>query len=505
MREIVLPRVGSVAEWRRQVRGLLAAGVPPDRVIWRMGQAAPDLFAEAAPPDLATPDAGSAPPAPLRLGREAVAVLESAMHHSDPDRFALGHALVARLAAGRLVWGDRSDPPMRRLLAMDKAVRRDVHKMHAFVRFRELPADGPRRRFAAWFEPSQNSLEPAAPFFARRFGDMDWVIATPGLTARCVGGTLDIGETQAPPPRGIAADPGGRAPLPDRPPAPDAAEDLWRTYYASIFNPARPMPRAMQAEMPKKYWKNLPEAALIPGLLRQAEDRSRAMRKAQPRDPSPRIEAAMRNRRLPERDLPPDGAAPDLDTLARQIRTCTRCALHCHATQAVCGEGPHDAEMLIVGEQPGDQEDLQGRPFVGPAGQLFDRIAGEAGLDRRRVWVTNAVKHFKFTPRGKRRIHQRPDAGEVQACNWWLMQEVRLIRPRLIVAMGATAAQALTGDGRGILKRRGGLERPDGGAPVLVTLHPSALLRQPDPAAAAAQEAGFRDDLARAAGFVAAG
>ena len=172
-------------------------------------------------------------------------------------------------------------------------------------------------------------------------------------------------------------------------------------------------------------------------------------------------------------------------------------ALHENATQVVFGEGPADADLMFVGEQPGDNEDLAGKPFVGPAGRLFDEIAQRAGVDRSRAYVTNAVKHFKFVPRGKRRIHQKPGAGEVNACRWWLEQERELVQPRLIVAMGATAVHALTGDGKGLLKRRGSVEAARGGAnePVFVTVHPSFLLRLPDEDSRAREEQAFEDDL----------
>ncbi len=156
---------------------------------------------------------------------------------------------------------------------------------------------------------------------------------------------------------------------------------------------------------------------------------------------------------------------------------------------------------MIVGEQPGDQEDLAGRPFVGPAGQLFTRLAGQAGLDREAAYLTNAVKHFKHIPRGRRRIHQRPDAGEVAHCKWWLDAEIARTQPDLILAMGATAALALTGSGARITARRGRIERGLAGRDVLLTLHPSYLLRQPDEAARARATDDFRADLAQAAGL----
>jgi DNA polymerase len=170
----------------------------------------------------------------------------------------------------------------------------------------------------------------------------------------------------------------------------------------------------------------------------------------------------------------------------------------------VFGEGPDKAPVLFVGEQPGDQEDLAGRPFVGPAGQLFDRALGEAGIDRARAFVTNAVKHFKFEPRGKRRIHQKPGGGEIQACRFWLDREIDLIEPRLIVALGATAAQSVFGKATPIGKSRGRLIDLDRGGQALITVHPSYLLRLPDEAAKAVEYARFVEDLRLIKPFLAA-
>jgi len=174
---------------------------------------------------------------------------------------------------------------------------------------------------------------------------------------------------------------------------------------------------------------------------------------------------------------------------------CTRCDLYKCATQTVFGEGLLDASILFVGEQPGDQEDLAGRPFVGPAGQMFDRALAEAGVDRRRTYVTNAVKHFKFVRRGKRRIHDKPNGGEIAACRWWLQQELALIRPPVTVALGATAARALFGKVVTISALRGrGHDLPEGGEG-WVTVHPSFLLRVRDDREA--EYAKFVADLAR--------
>jgi DNA polymerase len=186
------------------------------------------------------------------------------------------------------------------------------------------------------------------------------------------------------------------------------------------------------------------------------------------------------------------------DALPAAITACTRCPLHCNATQAVLGQGPLDAALMIVGEQPGDQEDLSGKPFVGPAGQLFDQIAAKAGLNRQQAYVTNAVKHFKFTPRGKRRIHQTATSDEIEQCRWWLDAERARIRPKLTLAMGAVAAEAVTGNTAPILARRGKIEKARDGGQVLITLHPAYLLRLPAGEAQQRAVAAFAADLRQA-------
>jgi uracil-DNA glycosylase family protein len=180
--------------------------------------------------------------------------------------------------------------------------------------------------------------------------------------------------------------------------------------------------------------------------------------------------------------------------LRAEAADCRRCPLYRNATQTVFGEGASHAAIVFVGEQPGDQEDLQGKPFVGPAGKLFDRALAEAGIDRKETYITNAVKHFKFEPRGKKRLHKRPDLGEIEACRWWLRAEIAVIRPRLIVALGATAARSLAGRAITITKVRGKpLELM--GHQGLVTVHPSYLLRVPDQTARRLEYRKFIADL----------
>ena len=206
-----------------------------------------------------------------------------------------------------------------------------------------------------------------------------------------------------------------------------------------------------------------------------------------------------------ERRIEPGGnLRASWEALLKDARKCTRCDLYKNATQTVFGEGPLDASIMFVGEQPGDQEDLAGRPFVGPAGQLFDAALEKAGIHRSSIYVTNAVKHFKFAPRGKKRIHSKPDAGEIEACRWWIEHEHEIIRPPVTVALGATAARSLFGKVMTISRVRGEPLKLANGSECWVTVHPSFLLRIPEEDRRREERALFVRDLkrikARAAG-----
>jgi DNA polymerase len=190
-----------------------------------------------------------------------------------------------------------------------------------------------------------------------------------------------------------------------------------------------------------------------------------------------------------EADLSDIGPNTTIAALAEEAAYCTRCPLYRDATQTVFGEGPSDARIAMVGEAPGDQEDIQGRPFVGPAGQLLDRALEAAGIDRREVYVTNAVKHFKFERRGKKRIHKKPDRPEIEACKWWLDRELAVVKPELVVALGGTAGQAMYGRTVRVLSERGKISEDPRGFRLMLTVHPSMILRVPD----AAKEQAFAD------------
>jgi DNA polymerase len=251
----------------------------------------------------------------------------------------------------------------------------------------------------------------------------------------------------------------------------------------------------MQAEMPKKYWRNLPEASLIPEMIRNADKAAEEMIAKAPTKSAPHHAAVRARHWSGEAEAEQSQEAGTLAELRRQVDQCRRCPLWRDATQAVFGEGPENATVVFVGEQPGDQEDLAGKPFVGPAGKMFDAVLDDADFDRRKTYVTNAVKHFKFEPRGRKRIHSKPNAGEIQACRWWLGNELKLIRPELAVALGATAAQSLLGKAVPVTKLRGTTVEREDGLRVFITVHPSYLLRIPDEAARQAERGRFLDDM----------
>ncbi|MEO8440367.1 MAG: UdgX family uracil-DNA binding protein [Spartobacteria bacterium] len=452
--------------WQAVARRALQAGVAPEEIAWEeIGEDQPglQLFDEAEPAQATTPSSA------IRVPKRFLALARLVALHRDPARWALLYRLLWRIthSAPHLL-EIAVDPDLAQAADFEKSVRHDIHKMRAFVRFREV-AQGTEKWFVAWFEPEHHIVEHNAPFFADRFASMRWSILTPARCAHWDGEALSFTPGVS---RSAA-------------PAADEMEDLWRTYYANIFNPARVKVHAMQAEMPKKYWRNLPEATLIPELLREAPRRVETMMK----------KSAAKHPKADEWRPAPVPETSSLTTLREAAASCTACPIYKNATQTVFGEGPKKATMMLLGEQPGDQEDRSGQPFVGPAGQLLDRALEEAGIDRSGVYVTNTVKHFKWEPRGKRRIHQRPSSRDIAACRPWLEAELRLVRPNVLVCLGSTAAQALFGSSFRVTRERGKVLESELAARVVTTVHPSSLLRQPDEEARAREYTLFVNDL----------
>ena len=464
------------AAWRRKARRLLAVGRAPDDVHWDDAIQASLLEHDPVEPDAAcsVDDEGSQDTANarIRISSRLLQLLQACACHRDPHRYAVMYRLLWRTTHGeRDVLDDAADDDVRAVTQMAKSVARDCHKMHAYVRFRELPATGGAGpQFVASYTPEHHILHRVAPFFVKRFGTMVWTIATPDGAAHWDRARLSF----------LPVDPALTLPTSDD------REALWLTYYESIFNPARLNVRAMQQHMPQKYWSNLPEAARIPALIANANRRAGQM-----------VETVL-VREVPFRGPQPPRTSGALRPDKLAIDNCRRCELCERATQGVAGEGPTHAAVMIVGEQPGDEEDLQGRPFVGPAGTLLRAAIAEAGLAIETVFLTNAVKHFGWEPRGKRRIHKTPAQKHIAACSVWLDAEISRARPTVIVALGATAIQALRGERLRVGDARSMQMTHPSGARLIATYHPSAVLRAQDDGERERLRALLVSDLAKA-------
>jgi probable DNA metabolism protein len=439
-------------EWRAIARQLLIAAVPPESVRFHDRPEQRSLFADTPIEGALEPQsaAGTGQVGPRVPGR-FLEVARSVACHRDEDRFQLLYQILWRLTTTEpQLLEIITDDDIHRMNLMQKAVHRDSHKMKAFVRFRKV-VDGAEEYFIAWHRPDHRIVRLVAPFFARRFPEMNWAILTPDESVawdrkRLVYGP---GHSQSDAPDG------------------DELEDLWRTYYGAIFNPARIKLNAMIREMPARHWATLPETRLIPELLADA-----------PRRVSEMIARQEGFSRSAQDHLPEIRTWENLRSAATG---CRGCELFKDATQTVFGEGPRNARVMFVGEQPGDNEDLAGHPFVGPAGEVLTAAIEQAGLDRQQIYVTNAVKHFKFEPSGGRRLHKKPSSREMSACHPWVEAEIDLIKPEILVCLGATAAQSLIGPEFSITRQRGEfMQIPQCGA-TIATYHPSAILRSPTP------------------------
>jgi DNA polymerase len=452
---VITVQVSDYAHWRVAAKRALEQGVEPGDILW-----VDALDAQQTLPMSSAPAAGAAAAArsgasnavtrpPFRVPRRFVELATLASCHRRSDRWTLLYRLLWRLVhEGRSLLDVTSDEDVRDVEQMAAQVRRDEHKMRAFVRFTRVE-ETPAERYVAWYQPDHLIVRMAAPFFADRFSGMRWSILTPDLCAH-----WDLQQ--------LTFTPGAAAP-------PTVAEedvvDLWRVYYATTFNPARANLRATLREMPLRRWSGLPEASLIPSLINSAHERT----------PTVSSSAA------PTSARPYVPATRDLGDLRAAVAGCRGCALFERATQPVFGEGSPAAKIVFVGEQPGDVEDRQGRPFVGPAGEVFDRALAAAEIDRSATYVTNAVKHFSFEERGKRRIHKTPRVSEMRACRPWLEAEIQSLAPRCIVCLGATAVGSLLGPQARVMQIRGTVIANTAWAPAVVaTVHPSAVLRADD-------------------------
>ncbi|MCA1456773.1 UdgX family uracil-DNA binding protein [Bradyrhizobium sp. BRP22] len=454
MHHIILNCETDFDGWRTAARALVLNEVPPDKVTWVVRNHGHELSDGAQAP--LEPPQGT-----FNVPAKFVELAKTAILHRDAERFALLYRLLWRLRRDHDLLDIAHDPDVARIHAMAKAVHHEAQRMRTSIRLREIGREH-KSHFVAWFEPQHHVVELTAPFFASRFADMPWSILTPDVCAHWDGYAVSItpGISNAEMPAG------------------NRLEELWQHHYAAIFNPAR---------LAAKKARNLPAAPTIKLESESADglgSATTAHAATEPQMPEP----AMIRR-----------AADSLSVLREEAADCRACHLYKHATQTVFGQGPQSAQVVLVGEQPGDKEDLAGKPFVGPAGLMLDRALIEAGIDRKKVYITNAVKHFKFVPRGKIRLHQKPNTPEIKACRQWYERELASIKPDLVVAMGATAAQCVFNKLTPINKNRGRLIDLDEGVKALVTVHPSYLLRLPDQDAKEREYQRFVEDLKLAA------
>jgi uracil-DNA glycosylase len=455
---VIAAQAHDFESWRKAARCLLEQGVSPADVVWADGQQG-SLFAQPLALDLARASAGP------RVPKAFLEKAEIVVDHASSERFAVLYRLLWKLTHDApAVLDDPLDADTSRLRIMLREVREEEHDMHAFVRFRQTQAPDGSEHLVAWYHPAHPVLRRVAPFFARRYPALRWTLLTPDASAHWDGVQLSFG-------------PGAPS---ESAPGQDRIDALFLSYYEHVFNPARSNVAVMSRHLTARIRAQLPEGAHVQRLALEAPSRVAEMNVA-------RASAAA-------------GLLPnerDLASLSAAAANCRACPIGEHATQTVFGQGPRNARVMFVGEQPGDEEDVQGKPFIGPAGRLLDELMAKAGLSRADIYLTNAVKHFKFERQpGKRRLHMRPVRAEVDACHAWLLAEVAAIKPELILCLGATAAQSFCGPQFRIQRDRGKPTSTPWAAWWMATYHPSALLRAPDEATRKRMESEFLADLA---------
>lgn len=437
----------SFDQWRDAARALRSNEIAPEEVRL-LCKDEPSLFDESVfVPNV--PATGNA----FSVSKQFIDLAREVSYYRSDDRWNLLYRVLWRMTTDTPhLMQLAADDDVALLRKMSQAVRRDAHKMKAFVRFRQVVVEG-EERFVAWHRPDHFVVQKVAPFFSRRFRGMHWTILTPDESVTWDQNNLAYGPGC---PRSSA-------------PTEDQLEELWKTYYANIFNPARVKVRMMKSEMPVRHWKTLPEAEIIDDLLRDAPKRVEEM-----------ISRSEGYSQSATDYFPEDNGQLSIHDFSTAAAQCTACDLCREATQTVFGVGPENATVVIVGEQPGEEEDREGKPFVGPAGQLLDEALQQAGLKRNDCYLTNVVKHFKFRRLGKRRLHVRPGVREIRACRPWLDAELTLVDPQVVVCLGVTATRAILGPGVRLEEVRGGIHQGTDEKFIVASWHPAAILRSVD-------------------------
>ncbi|RKE39785.1 DNA polymerase [Paraburkholderia sp. BL23I1N1] len=446
----------SFAAWRRAARALLRQGVDPSQIEWvesgseaavesrgadngsAAGHALPSSATSAAehiacataagvpgaePAGIVAGDVDTGTTAALAIPRELLSWLKTAACFRAPDRWALLYRVLWRWTHGEHHVLDLSDPDGALLDQRIKAIEHETEDLLTLTLFRRRdPSMGPPE-FVGWYEPHHDLLERAAARFAARMGDSTWMLATPHGAVFWNGMLLRIdrpaAEEREPAAHALPASAMTGEAITSTP-----AEALWLAYYANAFN-------GLPSPVPLRYWRMPPAGPPLPARLARERSRLGAQSAAVTVPPTPPVEYSAMTPPL----LEPTGP----------LATCRRCALWRNAKQTVAGAGPASAAIMVVGEQPGEYENQHGEPFTGPTGQLLDAVLVRAGLERKALYLTYAVKHYKWETLDQQRVHRTPARREVEACQYWLEKELTRVAPRVVVTLGATALKALTG------------------------------------------------------------
>ncbi|AUN97773.1 uracil-DNA glycosylase [Bacteriovorax stolpii] len=441
--------------WRTYARSLLSEKVHYDDIVWKTSGTG-SLF------DLMSADHRPSP-AQLSIPQSFMQDAAFVSAFRDDTTWALLYRLAFRLIyENKHLMSVALDTDVLEFHRRMRLVSRDLHKVKAFVRFKEIKKND-ESIYMAWHRPDHRVLKFSAPFFTDRFNGMNWVIFTEDESMSWINNQLTFGP-------GITQ---------QEALAFDHTEELWKTYYGSIFNPARIKVKAMKKELPVRHWATLPEASIIDDLLRQAPKR---------------LEEFYESQRASAVSLIQENVS-SLSELKAAIINCAACSICSKATAPVFGEGPMDAEIVFVGEQPGNEEDMAGSPFVGPAGKLFMDALDKADIKRSDVYLTNAVKGFKWKEHNGMRKHVNPSSFEISACRAWVKSELELIKPRILVCLGASAAQSVFGKLMKVHDSHGKIFKTAFCDQTIILPHPSAILRTQDPEEKMHLETRFLGDI----------
>ena len=379
---------------------------------------------------------GNGDPDPqILIPRRFVEMAKHVACHINPLRWQLLYSALWRLKDNRGLLESSNDDEVNTMLFMQEQVRRDLEKMRTGVRFERIQVEPGRERLIAWHRPDYSIVELAAPYFVERFARAPWSILTPYRSAHWELESKKLEFSNGVP----------RFTMPRR----EELKQLWIAQHNAPVQPARKQPQPAGVESGERALQSM---------------FATAQRVQKPAGAKSFVPGSL-----------------ELPVLDEAVQQCQGCELHQCATQAVFGVGPADAGIMLVGEQPGNDEDIAGKPFVGPAGKLLDRALLEAGIKRDAVYITNAVKHFKFERRGSKRIHRTPQMTEIKACKPWLEAEIRAVKPEIIVCLGATAAKSVLNLQNLLMKHRGQIFSSPYAEKVIATIHPSAILRVQDP------------------------